>query len=250
MASLTKLYQTPIFKRRSSANSRRTVHYTDWDSRFPFSHKDPERIAESRACSPIKGSREILPKGRCGNISVDGKDRPRSTLELNSQSRLSVESSYLNDLKNKIFLTDMKNFDEPADVCIYVGKVSAPIIKYVDTPMLHPGAVRIDRPRGRTPASLMRPETRLNKVSFEKDGEDLKKSNITGKTTRPNTSSDSSSRPVTAMGLAQKHGANKNRMYFGIRSHSLHSNSNSSKAPRVGSSSPAPIINPIDRCYS
>lgn len=250
MASLTRLYQTPIFKRRSSANSRKCVHYTGWDSRFPFSHRDPERIAEDRACSPAVGYKEIQSKGRAGNISLDGKERARSKLELNSQSRLAVESSYLNDLKNKIFLTDMKNFDEPIDVSIDVGKVSPPRIKYVDTPMLHPGAVRIDRPRGRTPGSLMRPETRLNKVSFEKDGEVFKKSNITGKSTRPNTSSDSSSRPATAMGLAQKHGANKNRMYFGIRSNSLRSNSNNSKAPRVSSSSPAPITNPIDQCYS
>jgi hypothetical protein len=250
MASLTKFYQTPIFKRRSSANSRRCVHYTDWDSRFPFSHRDPERIAEYRASSPVVGSGESQPKGRFGNISVDGKERPRSKLELDSQAKLALESSYLNDLKNTIFLTDMKNFDEPIDVSIDVGKVSPPRIKYVDTPMLHPGAVRIDRQRGRTPGLPMRPQTRLNKVGFEKDGEDFKKINIAGKSTRPNTSSDSSSRPATALGLAQKRGANKNRISFGIRSNSLRSSSNNSKAPRVGSTSPAPITNPIDQCYS
>lgn len=249
MASLTKLFQTPIYKRRSSTNSRRCVHYTDWDSRFPFSHRDPESIAEDRACSPVIGSRESLPKGRLVNISTAGKERPKSRLELDSQSRLAVESSYLNDLKNKIFLTDIKNCDEALDISIDVGKVSPPRIKYVDTPMLHPGAVKIDRHRGRTPASLIRPDTRLNKVTFDKDSEDLKKINA-GKSTRPNTSSDSSSRPLTASILAQKHGANKNRMPFGIRSHSLRSSSNNSKAPRISSPSPIPITNPIDRCYS
>jgi len=248
MASLTKLYQTPIYKRRSSTNSRRCVHYTGWDSRFPFSHRDPERIADDRACSPIVGSRESQTKVRFGNISVDGKERPRSKLELDSQARLAVESSYLNDLKNKIFLTDMKNFDEPIDVSIDIGKVSPPRIKYADTPMLHPGAVRVDRQRGRTPGLSMRPETRLNKV--ERVGEDFKKIYIAGKSTRPNTSSDSSSRPVTELGLAQKRGANKNRMSFGITSNSLRSSSNNSKAPRVGSPSQAPITNPIDQCYS
>lgn len=254
MVSLTKLFQTPIYKRRSSATPRRCIHENNWDSRFAYSHRDPEHIADCRAVSPVLGSKDSLPRGRFGNISVPCKDRSRSKIGQDSYSKISSDNSYLDDLKSKIFLTDIKNSDEVFETSIDVGKVSPSRTKYVDSPMLHPGAVKLNRPsKVRTSVSLNRPETKLLKVEEEKDIDNILKrhnDSCTHIRSRPATSQESTSRPNTAMNLTHKQGAMKNRMFFRARTAPDKSSTSQLKSqinlgfPQVHS------FSPIDRCYT